>query len=158
MLTIFAGCTGSNGQISNLLGGNAGIEIIHNPARVEAFRIGPPEPPTLDFIHWPVQSGPLVLDAIQTAEAASLILAGTSYDEWHSETGCGPQPGLKLMFIQHEQSRTLIFCFECDEVYAYDGSQKIGLSNIAPAHDHFLKFFIKMFPADKQLTTLLHTR
>ena len=112
----------------------------------------------MNFNHWPVLSGPVVLDAAQSAEASSLLLEGAGYGDWSSETGCGPSPGLKLVFSRNGVSRALLFCFECHEVYVYDDTVKVGYANFGPARDRLLEFFIKLFPADRALPMLRRPR
>jgi len=154
---MLAGCGRKPGHIENLYGSAVNIDVLRKPDKVEAFRLRHPKTQaeySSNYNQWPVAAGPINVDATISAELAKLLLEEKTFCLWDEGKGCKPSPGLMLRFSDTRQI-DLAFCFECDILYTYRGSQALGSANFDYSHNLLLKFFIALFPSDPDLPKLL---
>jgi hypothetical protein len=161
VLLLSLGCS-KQGHISKLFG-DRNVETIRSPERVECYRLRPPrttnevrkQGSTPLYNLWPVLAGPIIVDTKTAADLSKALLDEKTYCLWDEGKGCIPSPGVMLRFIRDTGSVDIAFCFECDMLFTYQGSEPIYGANFDYSHNSLLTYFVKLFPTDPDLPKLI---
>jgi hypothetical protein len=157
LLPVMSGCAQPS-HISKLFGGDKNIALVRSHGHVEAFRLRPPKSLseyTGFYNKWPVLTGPVAVNAMIADELTALLLDENTYCLWDEGKGCKPSPGVLLRFSNGSGTIDIAFCFECNMMFTYEGSDPVYGANFDYSHNALLKYFVNLFPLDTDLPKLV---
>lgn len=132
-----------------------GVEaVLRSPTKVEAFRVGTADgnPHSTDYRAMPETAGPVAVDPATASELARILLDPKSYSP-HPKP-CVPNPGVKLRFTAGSRTVEVFLCFECSELFVYEGARSRGALEFDPAHGSLVIVVKRLFPKDPAIQAL----
>jgi hypothetical protein len=137
--------------------------VVLNPAKVEAYRIGPDRDPTAPgrLNGHKVLAGPIKVDDKLATEFATALVDGGSYDwELTTESDCSTRPSVVLVFSGDDRGEytdrvAVYFCFSCDRIIVEFRFGSFGdEASFASARGRFVKLVKQAFPDDRAIQAL----
>ena len=156
VLFALAGCSKS-GNIERLYGGSANLEAIRSSQDIEVFRLADPKTAEVANRHynqWPIARGPITPDAKSSGELLAILLDESTFCNWEEGKACKPHPGVMIR-LKGRDKIDLTFCFECDMMSTFRGSEQIWGANFDYSHNRLLKSVISFLPDDPDLPKLI---
>jgi hypothetical protein len=150
------GCS-KQAEVERLFGGVDNVEAMKHSPTVEVFRLRKPttqKEADRPYNQWPVAAGPVVLDSKTSDPLLWILLEDKAYSDWGNGKGCIPAPGVMIR-VKGAETIDLAFCFECDMLFTFRGSQQIWFANIDHVHNQLLGHFVDIFKSDPDLPKLI---
>jgi hypothetical protein len=142
-----------------LFGGVRNMEIVGNPTRVEAYRLGDPPGglPLKDYVSpldYPTVSAAIrVPPTFATAMSKSLVDDETY--EWDLAKACGyPVYGVRVKFIRGADHLDVYFCFKCDDLAVVRDGKQLGSGDFHSRRVVFVRAVKRLFPDDEVIQSL----
>jgi len=163
LLLLGSGCFDSGpdiparlGRMGKLFGGPEGLEVVAGPDRVEAFRLRPPSSDEkIDhFNQWPVLGDAVRVPPDVARRFSRGLTRESTYPRWEEPKACDPRPGFMLRFHGGGRQVDLVFCFECQILFTYRGSESIWYANFDESAKSIAAQFLLVFPGDPVLSRL----
>lgn len=144
------------GRMGKLYGGAEGLDVVSNPERVEAFRLRPPssDQKIERFNQWPVVGAAVRVPPDVAGGFSRGLTRESTYPRWEEPKACDPRPGFMLRFYGGGRQVDIVFCFECEILFTYRGSESIWYANIDGSTKSIAAQFLRMFPGDPVLEKL----
>jgi hypothetical protein len=139
------------------------LDAVLDPAKVEAYRIGPKRDATSPgrLNGHRVLAGPVKVDDKLATEFARTLVNGKSYD-WEAvdDGSCSPRPSIVVVFSGDDRGEftervAVYFCFSCDRVTVhFSPSLGVQEATFKPARGPFIKLLKHVFKDDKFVQAL----
>ena len=144
------------GRMGKLYGGAEGIDTVESPDRVEAFRLRPPssDQKIERYNQWPTLGPAVRVPADVASRFSKGLTRESTYPNWDTPKACDPQPGFLLRFHAGGRSVDVAFCFECQILFTYRGSESIWYANFDESTKTIAALFLQIFPGDPVLAKL----
>jgi hypothetical protein len=132
-------------DVRNLMGGSAGVSVLRNADRVEAYRIGPTG--TGGYLDAPIIKGPVAVSN-SVARTIRRVLEDQKSYLWSAQKACKPMPGVRLDFIRGNERLSVLVCFECDFLFYYLNGKQVGAKDCDGAGPALVRAACSIFPDD----------
>jgi hypothetical protein len=160
LLQVYLNSQGDS-NVRRAYGGPAGISILRDPQRVEAYRIGQLANENnwqnAGLFDYPILSGPVPVSQ-PDAETLTHTLQDRSSYYWNARKGCIVRPGVRLDFVRGDDRLSLLLCFECDLLQTYLNGKRVGSADFDYARPTLVQVAHSLFPNDPQIQSLAAER
>jgi hypothetical protein len=122
-----------------------------SPRAVDAWTIfGGTEP---SYFNYPESSRRTPVDAARAKEMAAILADPKSFSD--NPKPCEPRPGVKVRYSRVKgEPIWLFFCFDCEELFIYEGSASRGSKEIDPSAKALSALMKRIFPKDSGIQSL----
>lgn len=152
LLALASGCTADENRDSVF--GTAGAQaIVAKPEKVRAYRLADNsffQPMVADY---KTVAGPTAVDSAEATETSKLLLDQNSYVK-DSAKGCEPIFGVRLEFVQGDNTTDVLFCFECDILTVYHQGKPVGGADFDKIRPKLVGIVQRIFPNDETIQGL----
>ena len=152
LLTLASGCN-ANEKLDSLFGTAGAQAAVAKPKKVTAYRLADNsfyQPMVADY---KTTAGPVEVDDDVAIQASKLLLDVDSY-LWDAAKGCEPIFGVRLNFVQGDESTDVLFCFECDILTVYHQGKPIGGEDFDKIRPKLVEIVKKIFADDQAIQRL----
>lgn len=140
-------------DIPRLFGGSDGVQIVRQAKTVLAWRVvGTNEFHELLY-DYEMRGKPVELSTSQAQSLRNLLLDHDSY-EWDVAKGCMPIYGVRVQFLEEDQSVDVMFCFECDILTIFRNGKITTGEDFDTIRGRLLEIIKPLFPDDELIQGL----
>ena len=129
------------------------MAIIDAPATTDAFRLTQPSYHQKSIEDYKMASGPITVDTNTSQELANVLLDDSTY-LWDLGKGCEPDYGVRVRFVQSDDTVDVLFCFACDILSVYFNGDLVGGEDFDDARLKMVAIMKELFPQDDVIQSL----
>ncbi len=144
---------GPSTRIDKLFGGPDNVDLVASPERVEAVKLRRParDQESKPYNQWAQIGAPVRVPDDLASRFGRGLTSQSTYPRGDAPKACDPVPGYMLRFTAYGRSVEVCFCFECNILFTYRGSESIWYANFDESEKEIAALFLKVFPADEDL-------
>jgi hypothetical protein len=144
---------GPSTRIDKLFGGPDNVDIVASPERVEAVKLRRPgrDEAGKPYNQWPGIGAPVRVPSDVASRFSRGLTSKSTYPRGDTPKACDPTPGYMLRFTADGRSVEICFCFECNILFTYRGSESLWYANFDESEKVIAALFLKVYPADEDL-------
>lgn len=142
-------------RLKSLFGDNDAQDVVAKPTNVQAYRLADRSLPQQKVKDYKMVAGPVAVDDKLAKSMSRVLLDEKSYS-WGGgpQKACVPIYGVRLEFIQGDNTTDVFFCFECNILGVYVNGKEVRSADFDHARPQFVKLVKKILPEDKEIQGL----